>query len=38
MTVNASVQFDSFVDFAQKSMTAGSSKAGTRPRRSLNVV
>ena len=30
MTVNASVQFDSFVDFAQKSMEAGSSKAVAR--------
>ena len=30
MTVNASVQFNSFVDFAQKSMEAGSSKAVAR--------
>ena len=30
MTINASVQFDSFLDFAQKSMEAGSSKAVAR--------
>lgn len=30
MTINANVQFDSFVDFAQKSMEAGSSKAVAR--------
>lgn len=30
MTIKANVQFDSFVDFAQKSMEAGSSKAVAR--------